>query len=729
MEALLFASAFVGLGGAALLGAVLYSEFQTRIRTWQTVRLQFGRDVTSDAVFGALTRIAGLAPQRVVMLDVRADGRGVQHYLATDQATMETLRGALRATLPTLRLLPTDASDNVDSYGAGRVIRLRGRLKTLRVGDHEQTSAAVVAALQPLGTNEQLLVRWTLRPSRSQVVPSKQGEQLVPSDDRRLLRQKNAGAMLRARGLIAVRAGHPKRAEHLLGRVSAALRTRSTAYGRLHLSPRRGSLLARELEQRPFWGTDRFAPDELAGLLGWPIDGPALPGLSLGTSPMLMPSGRIPRDGRVLGEATWSGAERPLAQPVVGALSHSLIAGPTGVGKSTLLTNLLVQDMAAGRGVVLIDGKGDTADAVLARVPEYRRGDVVVLDCASAGSLPGIRLFGSGDPALAADVVLGVLSDLFKDSWGALSERYLRAGLVAVAHDPHGTLADVPFVYSDAAYRRKLMGLLRDPLVRSTLAAYEGMSAGERAHQLAAPLNKMGALLGRSVVRTVLGQSDGALDFRAVLREQQIVIVSLAPARVGSSASRLIGAVTIFALFQAVQGRAAVAAKDRAPFMVCIDEPKALGDLPMPLDVLLEQARGLGVGISLAPQSLAQLPKSLRDAVLTNAATRIAFRQNADDAKVLARDLAGVSPEDLQDLAAFEAVARIGLGSGDVAAPVTIKTAAQTKAAGSANELRRASESRYGRTARQVDDELSSRHKVSPAAATDGVGRTRRRQS
>ena len=92
--------------------------------------------------------------------------------------------------------------------------------------------------------------------------------------------------------------------------------------------------------------------------------------------------------------------------------------------------------MRAGRGLVLIDGKGDTASDVLARVPDHRTDDVIVLDCASAGPLPGLQLFGAGDPELAADVVLGVLADLFRDSWGPLSERYLRAGLVAVAHDP-----------------------------------------------------------------------------------------------------------------------------------------------------------------------------------------------------------------------------------------------------------------------------------------------------
>ncbi len=163
---------------------------------------------------------------------------------------------------------------------------------------------------------------------------------------------------------------------------------------------------------------DRYASEELAGLLAWPERCPALPGVTLGTSPQLMPSSRLPRHGRVLGTATWPGSERPIAQPLIGALSHSLIAGPTGVGKSTLITNLIATDIAAGRGVVLIDGKGDTAQAVLARIPEERAEDVIVLDCAAPGPQPGIQLFGGTEAELEADVVLGVLADLFRDYWG-----------------------------------------------------------------------------------------------------------------------------------------------------------------------------------------------------------------------------------------------------------------------------------------------------------------------
>jgi energy-coupling factor transporter ATP-binding protein EcfA2 len=705
-------------------GLVGLDWHERRRRGWQTVRLQFGRDVTAEAVVGALELAAGLPQDRTVALEVEASAAGIAHFLSSDQATIDTLRSSLRAVLPSLRLLGPEAR-SLSGFQSGRLLRLRGRPGVLRMDSIVESNAALLAGLQPLGRGERVLLRWLIRPGRPVALPRSNPGKPIDAEIAKHLRGKNAAGVIRARGIVATASGERRRAWHLEARLLAVLRTRLTPHGQIRSTARSGRWLVRELVRTRLDFGDRYATGELAPLLAWPVDAPSLPGLTLGTSPLLMPSARLPHRGRVLGTATWPGSERPIAQPLRGALSHTLVAGPTGVGKSTLVTNLAVADIAAGRGLVLIDGKGDTAQAVLERVTEQRRADVVVLDCASDGPQPGLRVFGAGDPELAADVLLGVLNDLFRDSWGPLSERYLRAGLVAVAHDPAGTLADVPFVFTHAAYRRRLVGRLRDPLSRSTFASFEAMGSGERMHQLAAPLNKLGTLLSRPVVRTVLGQVTPNLDFRRALRERQIVIISLAPARVGAPAARLIGALSVYSLFQAVQARSAVPEAARSPFFVYVDEPRALGDLPMPLDALLEQARGLGVGLTLAPQSMGQLPRSVREAALTNAATRIVFRQNADDARLLAADLAGVSADDLGDLAAFEAVARVGLGPGDIAPLVTLKTAAQARPQSDPQALRRASAERLGRSLEQVDGDLEARHQTTNNAP---VGRKRRGQ-
>lgn len=722
MDPLLLAGAGALLAGSAL-GTIQLRE-HSRPGQYQRVELRFGRDVSPEAVVAVLDRIAGLHRFAVIVLEVQANRSGVRHFLASDQATVDAIRTALTAHLPSVQLDAATALKVSDAGAVGGALRLRGRLHSLRSDRPDELSTAVLAALHPLGAKDEITLRWLIRSAQPMTVPRARDGQLVEPEERRRLRIKNEGSVILVHGTLAVWAGHPRRAAHLLARVTSALRTRNTAYGQLQALPRPPFWLHWLLTRRSFMIGDRYSTAELAGLLAWPIAGPVLPGVQLGTSPRRIPVPAIPSEGRVLGIATWPGAERPVAQPVVGALSHSLVIGPTGVGKSTLLTNLIVGDMVAGRGLVLIDGKGDTARSVLDRVPSSRRDEVIVLDCASPGAQPGLQLFRGNDAELAADVVLGVLSDLYRNEWGPLSERYLRAGLVAVAHDPRGTLADVPYVFTDPAYRRRLAGKLSDPLSRMTLSALDAMSPAERNQQLAAPLNKLGQLLGRPVVRTVLGQSQPSLDFTRVLRSNQVVVISLAPARVGGPATRLIGALSLFALFQAVQGRSALSERSRRPFMVYVDEPRALGDLPMPLDALLEQARGLGVGVTLAPQSMRQLSTTVREAALTNAATRVVFRQDADDARLLARDLVGVTPEDLGDLAAYEAVARIGLGPGALAAAVTLKTDPLGKSVSDGRQLATSAVERYGQTLANVDRALQARH--ADHAADAPVGRKRR---
>ena len=364
---------------------------------------------------------------------------------------------------------------------------------------------------------------------------------------------------------------------------------------------------------------------------------------------------------------------------------------------------------------------------MLAHIPEDRLSDVIVLDPGVGGPVPGLRLFGRGaDPQLTADLILGIFADLFKDSWGPLSSRWLRAGLLLLAHDESATLADLPFVFSHDAYRRRLVARLGDDvLARETWRAFEGMGQAERAHQLAAPLQKIEELVGRRVIRSVVGQSEPKLDMREVLASDKIVVVSLAPGRIGSPAARLLGALVVFKFFEAVQARAAIAPAARRPFFAYVDEPAILGDIPVPLDDLYALARGLGVGLLLSSQSLTQLTAELRSAALSNAATLIAFGQNSSaDARLLGAEL-GVEPEGLQHLEKFQALFRIGLGPGDVAPVASGRTLPLPPATSDPDVVRRASAARYGTDPAEVDAALFARHERAKDKPETPVGRRR----
>jgi hypothetical protein len=722
--------------GAAL--AALLVDRRGQVRVMETVELRFGPDVSESAVWGVLGGISGLPPSVRVMLEVVGDADGIRHYLRAEPDVIGMLRSHLRGLLPGVRLEPVEMSEPSAWRLAAR-LRWGGRHPLLRSDRNGETAVALLGALSGLRGSERVMVRWALRPARGPYLSERQSRSQAgnrgplgwlwseqPIDPGHLpgLRSKYGGPVLLARAVVAVAAGSDGRGMNLLTRVMAVLRARSGLRGRPVVRYCRSARVRGFVERVPLGGGSRFSPAELVGMVGWPIDGPRVPGLVLGVAPQLLPSARVPRrGGRVLAYSTWPGMERrALAQPLVGALSHMVVAGPSGVGKSVLLAGAVAQDLAAGRGCLVLDGKGDLAEEVLRLVPERRRGEVIVLDPARPGPVPGLRVFGGGDPELSGDLVLGMFRSIFIDSWGVRSDKWLRAGLVTLAHDRSATLGDLPFLFASEGYRRRIIGGLGDPLLRAVWAEFEALSPEGRAQQLGSPLNKVNELVGRRVVRSVVAQPDPKWDMREVLRRGEVVVVSLSPGAIGAPASRLLAALVIHELFQSVQARARVPAGRRRPFYVYVDEPKVFTDIPMPLDSLFELARGAGVGLTLAAQSITQLPTDLAQAALTNAATLVAFRQNHDDAKLLARELPGVTPEELQALGRFEIAARIGLGPGDVSPPVTGRTLAPAELLSDPEAVRSMSAAGYGCDPSEVDAALMERHGLSGQGAAGVAG-------
>jgi hypothetical protein len=740
------------LGVLLLLGGAvsgLLVDRRRRAPVTESVELRFAPDVSENAVWGVLGGISGLPTRTLVVLELVGDNDGIRHYLRAEPATIEILRAHLRGLLPGVRLEPTEL-DTPSVWRVATRLRWSGRHPLLRSDRNAETAAALLGAVSDLRSGERVMVRWTLRPARGPYLPERQSrsqarggllarlwlEQPIDPGHLPALRSKYSGPVLMARAVVAVTASSGGQSMNLLTRVVAVFRARAGMRGRPVTRYCRSGRVQRFVERVPLNAGSRFSPAELLGLVGWPIDAPRVPGLVLGVSPQLMPSARIPRTGgRLWAYSTWPGMEtRALAQPVIGGLSHSLICSPSGGGKSVLLASLVAQDLVAGRGCLVLDGKGDLAEEILRLVPDQRRGGVIVLDPARPGPVPGLRVFSGGDPELSGDLVLGMFRSIFADSWGVRSDKWLRAGLVTLAHDRSATLSDLPFLFSSDVFRRRLTGRLQDPLLKATWAQFEAMSPEGRAQQLGSPLNKVNELVGRRVVRSVLAQAEPKWDMREVLRSGRVVIVSLSPGRIGSPASRLLAALVINELFQGVQARALVPAEARRPFYVYVDEPKVFTDIPVPLDSLFELARGLGVGLTLAAQSLTELPTELSQAALTNAATLVAFRQNHDDARLLARELPGMTPEELQALGRFEMAARIGLGPGDVSSPVTGRTLPPAEPISDPEEVRRESADRYGRDPSDIDAALLARHGLSdqPTAAIgddETPLRRRRRQA
>lgn len=712
---------------AAGAGVLAFARPRTN-ETEARLEVRFPAEVTEVQVKAILGGISGMRRESTIGVETIATVETIRYFVTLPEREVPMLRGQMRGAMPGVRLIDAEPLDRRLSEFVR--VELDGPHPLLTTTGSNEAAASLLGVLSELISGEKVTLRWRLTPLAPPRLPKsdrKPGKETVARDQLKSLRAKYQGMVLGCRLEIEVQGRSRSGALDLAHRIVGMLRSR-VIRGRFTL--RTNGRIERLVVAVAHRGPAPLSPGELVGIIGWPVGSPSLPNLELGTAPQLAADSSIPYEGkgRRVGTSTWPGKEdRQLVQPPEGALSHALLVGPTGSGKSTLMVEMAADDLRDGRGLVLIDLKGDTAEDVLARVPEHRAGEVIVLDPAAGLAVPGLRVLGGTDPELAADQLLTTFKGIFTDSWGVRSDQYLRLGFVTLAHDPEATLADLGFLFSDASFRRRMTGNLEDPMLTAAWASYEAMKPAEQSQHLASPLRKVNEVIGRRVVRAVLAQTKPRFDMNQVLARGQVVVVSLSPGRIGGPAATLIGALVIYEIYKAVLARQAVPQTARKPFGLYIDEPKLLTQgTPLPLDSMFELFRGLGVGINLAAQSVGQLGRDLQKAAVSNSGTLVAFRQNRADADLLARELPGIDAESLLHLPRFEAVARLTVAHGQVARPATVKTPAPSSRLSDPAEIRRISAARFGVDPVEVDRMLRHRHGQETSTSEQTFGRRRR---
>jgi DNA helicase HerA-like ATPase len=467
-------------------------------------------------------------------------------------------------------------------------------------------------------------------------------------------------------------------------------------------------------------------PSKLVGLLGWPIGAPAIPGLVLGTSPQLLVSPAVPNRGRVLGEATVGG--RRIAQGVQAAMEHTALFGPTGSGKTWLAANLVLGDIAARRGGLVVDPKGGLIQAILDRAPEEAVGRIIVVDPTDEARPVPVPLLATekgGIPELAADVLVGLLRHRYRDL-GPRSSDILSSSLYALARIPDATLFDLFTLWSDPAFRSRVAAKVAgDPALSAFFAWFEGLSDSERNFVLAPSQNKIRPLLQRPAVRNVLAAPKATFTMSEAMNRGLVVLVNLPEGVLGPEATGLLGQVITARAWAAVQARARVAPDKRRPFVVTIDEAPRFLDQPTDIGDVLARSREYGVGMTLAAQSVAQYPNALREIVLNSARTKVAFQTSALDARRLAAEFGPtVSPDMLSGLGRYEAIGAVSLG-GTVSDPFTMRTFPLDEVVpGRARAIRRASREQWG--VPRADIEASFARHQNPPDAPGPVGRRQR---
>jgi len=322
--------------------------------------------------------------------------------------------------------------------------------------------------------------------------------------------------------------------------------------------------------------------------------------------------------------------------------AHLYVIGKTGTGKSTLLETLIRQDLAAGRGLALLDPHGDLVARVRAAVPHNRQPDLIDFDVPDAAHSLGFNPLEPVPPpkrALAASGVLAVFKKLWSESWGPRLEHILRNALLTLFDQPQATLADVLRLLDDETFRRDAALRVANAQVRDFwLREYARYPSSFRAEAIAPIQNKVGAFLADPLLYRIVTQPRSAFDLRQVMDHRRILLVNLAKGKIGEDTAALMGALLVSRIALAGLSRADVAEAQRPDFCLYVDEFQTFTTLS--LATMLSELRKYHVGLILAHQYLAQLEPEIRDAILSNAGTIIAFRVGVTDAEVLAEEFA-----------------------------------------------------------------------------------------
>lgn len=322
-------------------------------------------------------------------------------------------------------------------------------------------------------------------------------------------------------------------------------------------------------------------------------------------------------------------------------LSHLYVIGKTGVGKSTLLDRLVLQDVAAGRGFALIDPHGDLAERVRDQSAAALGSRLHYLDAADLEQPYGynpLRRVRDDKIPLAASGILDAMRKLWPDAWGVRMEHVLRNSLYSLLEQNGATLPDILRLYSDKTFRRSIVRNIRNAAVRrfwtEEFAAYPDRM---RLEAVAPIHNKLGALLTDPRLYRILVTPKTPLSFRRIMDQGEVVIVNLAKGRLGEDGAAILGSLISSTIGLAAMSRAEHPAEGRRPFFLYLDEFQTFTTLAFAN--MLAELRKYGVGLTLAHQHLHQLEPDVRHAVLGNAGTLIAFRVGAEDAPILASEL------------------------------------------------------------------------------------------
>ena len=372
---------------------------------------------------------------------------------------------------------------------------------------------------------------------------------------------------------------------------------------------------------------------------------------------------------------------------------HMYIMGKTGMGKTTLIENMVIQDIQAGHGVTFVDPHGDSVEKVLSYIPSSRINDVVYFNPADVDYPIAFNPLESVDPKykhLVASGLMGVFTKIWAGVWSARMEYILGNTILALLDSPGNTMLGIARMLVNKTYRKRIVDNIKDPVVKSFWVDEFANYNDKFRNEAIAPIqNKVGQFLSSAIIRNIVGQTKSSIDLRDIMDNKKIFLINLSKGRIGEDNSALLGAMIITKLQLAAMSRVDIPEEDRQDFYLYVDEFQNFATDSFAN--ILSEARKYRLNLIVAHQYIGQLVRDrntvVRDAIFGNVGTLVIFRVGADDAEFLETEFEPTyTPNDLLNLAKYQIYLKLminGVSSSPFSAntlpPISAKTENEDK--------------------------------------------------
>lgn len=553
---------------------------------------------------------------------------------------------------------------------------------------------------------------------------------IVDDEAVKLLTQKVSKPIFNVNVRLVTSAMSPYRAEELLYGLSGSF-SQFTAPGHNEFKVNEVRNPQKDLFKFIFREFDNnqimvLGADELAGVWHLPITGTEIAKIKWVKSREAPPPTLLPTAGTLIGESVFRAETKPIYIPEEDRRRHIYIIGQTGTGKSTLLVNTIQEDIKAGKGVAVIDPHGDLIDDILKFIPQERTGDVIVFDPGDLERPFGMNMleYDSTRPEQKTFIVnemQNIFNKLFTaETMGPMFEQYMRNALLLLMDNPeeHATLMEVPRIFTDAEFRKRLLEKATNPTVIDFWSKEAIKAGGEASLANMTPYitSKFNNFVSNDYMRPIIGQPISSFNFRKVMDEGKILLVSLAKGKIGEINMGLLGMVIIGKIVMAALSRVDIAQEKRRDFNLFVDEFQNF--TTDSTATILSEARKYRLSLVAAHQFIAQLPEKIRDAVFGNVGSMMVFRVGADDAKYLIKQFEPVFTEnDLVNIDNFNALAKLLL-NGQTTKPFNIRISgfwedpAYKTGAELGPKIKEQSRQQYGRDKAEVEKDILGRLRI-----------------